>query len=114
MRFVEPICVTTAISSPYMPTNDGFVSLDRQYGCYRDDAEYEGARYRHLLPQYCFGSRQFRALVILLVIGLIWKDNEGLQYIIGAGLCGVVGVIAMLLGMNAVIEQRKRFESEAE
>ena len=44
-------------------------------------------------------------LVILLVIGLIWKDNEGLQYIIGAGLCGVVGVITMLLGMNAVHER---------
>ena len=44
-------------------------------------------------------------LVILLVIGLIWKDNEGLQYIIGAGLCGVVGVIAMLLGMGAVKER---------
>ncbi len=44
-------------------------------------------------------------LVILLVIGLIWKDNEGLQYIIGAGLCGVVGVIAMLLGMSAVKER---------
>ena len=44
-------------------------------------------------------------LVILLVIGLIWKDNEGLQYIIGAGLCGVVGVITMLLGMSAVKER---------
>ena len=44
-------------------------------------------------------------LVIILVIGLIWKDDEGLQYIIGAGLCGVVGVIAMLLGMNAVKER---------
>ena len=44
-------------------------------------------------------------LVILLVIGLIWKDNEGLQYIIGAGLCGVVGVIAMLIGMKAVRER---------
>lgn len=43
-------------------------------------------------------------LVILLVIGLIWKD-EGTQYIIGAGLCGVVGVIAMLLGMSAVRER---------
>ena len=50
-------------------------------------------------------------LVILLVIGLIWKDNEGLQYIIGAGLCGVVGVIAMLLGMNTV---RERVEYTAE
>ena len=44
-------------------------------------------------------------LVVLLVIGMIWKDNEGLQYIIGAGLCGAVGVIAMLLGMNAVRER---------
>ncbi len=43
-------------------------------------------------------------LVILLVIGLIWKD-EGTQYIIGAGLCGVVGVITMLLGMSAVRER---------
>ncbi|MBQ9229452.1 MAG: MFS transporter [Eubacterium sp.] len=46
-------------------------------------------------------------LVILLVIGLIppFKDNEGLQYIIGASLCGVVGVIAMLLGMKMVHER---------
>lgn len=43
-------------------------------------------------------------LVILLVIGLIWKD-EGTQYIIGASLCGVVGIIAMLLGMSAVKER---------
>ncbi len=44
-------------------------------------------------------------LVILLVIGEIWKDNEGLQYIIGAGLCGAVGIITVLLGMNAVKER---------
>ena len=60
-------------------------------------------------------------VVILLVIGLIWsKDNteladmvngtsirsvEGLQYIISAGLCGVVGVITMLLGMKVVRER---------
>lgn len=44
-------------------------------------------------------------LVIILVIGLIWKDNEGLQYIIGAALCGVVGIITMLLGMRAVRER---------
>ncbi len=44
-------------------------------------------------------------LVILLVIGLIWKDNEGLQYIIGASLCGVVGIITVLIGMNAVKER---------
>lgn len=44
-------------------------------------------------------------LVIILVIGLIWKDNEGLQYIIGAALCGVVGIITMLLGMKSVRER---------
>ncbi|MBR3835603.1 MAG: MFS transporter [Clostridia bacterium] len=44
-------------------------------------------------------------LVIVLVIGLIWKDNEGLQYIIGAGLCGAVGIITVLLGMGAVKER---------
>lgn len=44
-------------------------------------------------------------LVIVLVIGLIWKDNEGLQYIIGAGLCGVVGIITVLLGMGTVKER---------
>lgn len=44
-------------------------------------------------------------LVIVLVIGLIWKNNEGLQYIIGASLCGVVGIITMLFGMRAVRER---------
>lgn len=44
-------------------------------------------------------------LVVVLVIGLIWKDDEGLQYIIGAGLCSAVGVITMLLGMSAVTER---------
>lgn len=44
-------------------------------------------------------------LVIVLVIGLIWKDNEGLQYIIGAGLCSVVGIITVLLGMSTVKER---------
>ncbi len=43
-------------------------------------------------------------LVIVLVIGLIWKD-EGTQYIIGAALCGVIGIITVLLGMNAVKER---------
>lgn len=43
-------------------------------------------------------------LVIVLVIGLIW-ENEGTQYIIGAALCGVVGIITVLLGMNAVKER---------
>ena len=44
-------------------------------------------------------------LVILLVIGLIWKNNEGLQYLIGAGLCGAVGIITVLLGMKVVRER---------
>ena len=49
-------------------------------------------------------------LVIVLVIGLFVKD-EGMQYIIGAALCSVVGIIAMLLGMKAV---RERIEYTAE
>ncbi len=60
-------------------------------------------------------------VVILLVIGLIWSKNnpelvemvagtsirtvEGLQYIISAGLCGVVGVITVLMGMRVVRER---------
>ncbi len=44
-------------------------------------------------------------LVVMLVIGLIWKDNEGLQYIICASLCSVVGVIAVLLGLSKVKER---------
>lgn len=60
-------------------------------------------------------------VVIVLVVGLIWnKDNtvlidavtgtsirsvEGLQYIISAGLCGVVGVITVLFGMKLVRER---------
>ena len=44
-------------------------------------------------------------LVIVLVIALIWKDNKALQYIIGAGLCSVVGVITVLLGMSTVRER---------
>jgi GPH family glycoside/pentoside/hexuronide:cation symporter len=43
-------------------------------------------------------------LVVVLVLGIIWKD-EGTQYILGAGLCSAVGVIAMLLGMRAVRER---------
>ena len=60
-------------------------------------------------------------VVIVLVIGIIWdKDNtnlinavtgtsirsvEGLQYIISAALCSVVGVITVLLGMKMVRER---------
>lgn len=60
-------------------------------------------------------------VVIVLVVGLIWsKDNtelinavtgtsirsvEGLQYLISAALCGVVGIITVLLGMKVVRER---------
>ena len=60
-------------------------------------------------------------VVIVLVVGLIWsKDNpelikavtgtsirsvEGLQYIISAALCGVVGIITVLFGMKLVRER---------
>ncbi len=60
-------------------------------------------------------------IAILAVIGIIWdKDDvklatslagtsihsvEGLQYIISAALCGVVGIITMLLGMKIVRER---------
>ncbi len=60
-------------------------------------------------------------VVILLVIGLIWSKNnpelieavtgtsirsvEGLQYIISAALCSVVGIITVLLGMKLVRER---------
>ncbi len=60
-------------------------------------------------------------VVIVLVVGLIWsKDDtnlinavtgtsirsvEGLQYIISAALCGVVGIITVLLGMKVVRER---------
>lgn len=60
-------------------------------------------------------------VVILLVIGLIWKKDdlglvdavtgtsirsvEGLQYIISAALCSVVGVITVLIGMKMVRER---------
>ena len=43
-------------------------------------------------------------LVVVLVIGLFVKD-KGTRFIIAAALCGVVGIIAMLIGMNAVHER---------
>lgn len=49
-------------------------------------------------------------LVVVLVIGMFIKD-EGTQYIISAGLCGVVGVIAMLLGMR-VVHERVEYTTE--
>lgn len=46
-------------------------------------------------------------LVVVLVIGMLpgFSDNEGLQYIVGAAICGVVGIITVLLGMNFARER---------
>ena len=49
-------------------------------------------------------------LVIVLVIAVFIK-NQGTQFIISAALCGVVGVIAMLFGMN-VVKERVEYTSE--
>lgn len=43
-------------------------------------------------------------LVIVLVIGLFAKD-KGTRFIISSALCGVVGILAMLIGMKAVHER---------
>lgn len=43
-------------------------------------------------------------LVVVLVIGLLIHE-KAMQYIIGAALCGVVGIIAVLLGMSQVRER---------
>jgi Na+/melibiose symporter-like transporter len=44
-------------------------------------------------------------LVIVVVLNIIWKDNLGLQYIVSAALCGVVGVVTMLLGIRVIRER---------
>lgn len=43
-------------------------------------------------------------LVVVLVIGLLIEE-KAMQYIIGAALCGVVGIFAVLLGMTQVRER---------
>lgn len=43
-------------------------------------------------------------LVIIIVVGIFWKD-EGTQYIICAALCSVIGIITMLAGVRAVRER---------
>lgn len=43
-------------------------------------------------------------LVIVLVIAIFVKD-QGTQYIVGAALCGVVGIITVLFGINATRER---------
>lgn len=44
-------------------------------------------------------------MLFLLIIGMIWKNNEGLQYIICAAFCGVIGITTVLLGMKLVKER---------
>lgn len=51
------------------------------------------------------------SLVIILVLGLIWKDNKALQFILCAALSGVMGIITMLGGMRATRE-RIAYENE--
>lgn len=43
-------------------------------------------------------------LVVVLVIGLLIEE-KAMQYIVGAALCGVVGIVAVLLGMTQVRER---------
>ncbi len=43
--------------------------------------------------------------VIILVLGLIFADSKSMQYIVGAALCGVVGIITMLLGLKLTRER---------
>ena len=43
-------------------------------------------------------------LVVVLVLGIFIKD-EGTQYIIGASLCSIVGIITILIGMKLVKER---------
>lgn len=44
-------------------------------------------------------------MLFLLIIGLIWKNNEGLQYIICAAFCGAVGIVTVLAGMKLTRER---------
>ena len=44
-------------------------------------------------------------LVVVLVLGLIFKDNEHTQYIAGASLCGAVGTVMMLFASRGVKER---------
>lgn len=43
--------------------------------------------------------------VIILVLGFIFADSKAMQYIVGSSLCGVVGVITMLVGIRLTKER---------
>lgn len=44
-------------------------------------------------------------LVVVLVLGLIFKDSKATQYIIASALCGVVGIITVLIGIKLTRER---------
>ncbi len=50
-------------------------------------------------------------LVIVLVLGLIWKDDKSMQYLVCAGLSGVIGTLTMLGGMK-VSRERVEYANE--
>ena len=51
------------------------------------------------------------SLVIVLVLGLIWKDNKSMQYLVCAGLSGVIGTLTMLGGMK-ISKERIEYANE--
>lgn len=51
------------------------------------------------------------SLVIVLVLGLIFKDDKSMQYLVCAGLSGVIGTLTMLGGMK-VSHERVEYENE--
>lgn len=45
------------------------------------------------------------SLVVIVVLNLIWKDNQALQFIVCAALSGVIGILTMLFGMKMTRER---------
>ncbi len=51
------------------------------------------------------------SLVIIVVLNIIWKDNQALQFIVCAAMSGVLGIITMLTGMN-IARERITYDNE--
>lgn len=51
------------------------------------------------------------SLVIIVVLNIIWKDNQALQFIACAAMSGVLGIITMLTGMN-IARERITYDNE--
>ena len=51
------------------------------------------------------------SLVIIVVLNIIWKDNQALQFIVCAAMSGVLGIITMLTGMN-IARERIPYDNE--